>query len=108
MGGGAVTETELQTEVIKIAKRFSWIWYHVPGAHSRRTKPGFPDLVLLHPATGRLLFAELKADKGKVSDTQQRWIDALTDGGHDVVVWRPEHLDSGAIARRLAPVARAA
>jgi hypothetical protein len=103
-----VTETELQTEVIKLAKRLGWLWFHVPGAHSRRTKPGFPDLVLLHPGTGQLLFAELKAAKGKVSDEQEQWIDGLTRGGQVALVWRPDDLVTGRIGEWLVPDRRAA
>ena len=53
---------------------------------------GFPDLVLARG--GFVIFAELKADKGKTSDDQEAWLLAL--GGESfqsertlVVVWRP-------------------
>lgn len=53
---------------------------------SRRSEPGFPDLVLVKGT--RLIFAELKADTGRVSPAQQRWLDALGATSR-AVVWRP-------------------
>ena len=51
---------------------------------------GFPDLVLAHPS-GRVIFAELKSDKGKVSPLQSRWLSVL-ELGAVVWVWRPADL----------------
>jgi hypothetical protein len=68
---------------------------------SRRNSPGLPDLVLLHPETGQLLFVELKSATGRIRPEQQQWIDALHRGGHTVRVWRPEQWHDGTIARAL-------
>ena len=60
---------------------------------SRRSAPGFPDLVLAHP-DGRLIFAELKRD-GQYPKTEQRlWLSALSRVAEEnplveVFLWRP-------------------
>ena len=50
---------------------------------------GWPDLVLCHYARGRTLFREVKTDTGKVTESQQSWLQLLAHCGHDVDVWRP-------------------
>lgn len=96
-----MTEAELLGAVREVARMYGWLCYHTHD--SRRSEPGFPDLVLVHPRTGELLFAELKAAKGRVSQAQQTWLDALHQAGQTPHVWRPEHLRNGAVARALTP-----
>ena len=107
-----ITEKELQSTVIGWAETYGWLVYHQVDMgfqdpttgkwkHSRRIGPGFPDLVLVHPKRGRLIFAELKAEKGKLKPHQQEWLDALDNARskdkpghtHMVAVWRPSDLD---------------
>ena len=64
---------------------------------------GYPDLTLLHRATGALLFAELKAANGRVSPQQQEWSDDFTKVGHAVHVWRSAHFATGVIQAALRP-----
>lgn len=53
---------------------------------------GFPDLVMVRD---KVIFAELKSEKGKVSDTQYDWIKSLAKAKQkDVYVWRPSDWDS--------------
>lgn len=55
--------------------------------------PGFPDLVLVRPP--RVLFVELKSEKGKLSEHQRDWIADLRGCPHiDVRVWFPSDWDS--------------
>lgn len=50
-------------------------------------KSGVPDLMLPIPAGGyHGLFVEMKTRRGRVSDNQQRWIDALNTFGYRAVV----------------------
>lgn len=68
---------------------FTWTSIHSPA--------GFPDLVLCKPRStgdGRVIFAELKTDKGKVTPAQQAWIDDLAAAGMEAVVWRPADIDA--------------
>ena len=39
---------------------------------------GFPDLVLVHAATGRIIFAELKSDRGSTTPEQKAWLADLS------------------------------
>ena len=62
-----------------------WRSYHT--YDSRRSAPGWPDLVLLRG--GVALFRELKLDKGRLTAAQVEWIEALRGAGLDASVWRP-------------------
>jgi hypothetical protein len=94
-----VIEKDFQKLVINLAQGSGWLVHHaLPSMNKRGVwathelgDHGFPDLVLAHP-TGRVIFAELKSDKGKVSPLQSRWITALQQGAV-VHVWRPADLD---------------
>ena len=107
-----ITEKDFQATVIDLARTYGWFVYHQVDMgfqdpttgkwkHSRRIGPGFPDLVLVHPKWGQLIFAELKAEKGKIKPHQQEWLDALPTARskdkpghtHMVAVWRPSDLD---------------
>lgn len=80
-----LTEKEFQTQVIALAKLNGWLVYHTHD--SRRSEPGFPDLVLVKGA--QLIFAELKLDYARTSIEQDRWIDALSHTPARVLVLRP-------------------
>lgn len=55
---------------------------------------GLPDLILVHPVTGAVIFAELKTPRGVVSPDQRRWLDALGKSPNRTVVWRvPDDMD---------------
>jgi len=49
---------------------------------------GWPDLVLVKGE--RVLFRELKTDRGVLSPEQREWRDALQAAGADYAVWRPK------------------
>lgn len=48
---------------------------------------GFPDLVLVRGNC--LIFAELKAEKGKLSPEQENWWRDLLNAGANFKIWRP-------------------
>ncbi|MGH2878933.1 MAG: VRR-NUC domain-containing protein [Solirubrobacteraceae bacterium] len=79
------TEKQFQTAVVEYAELNGWLVYHT--YDSRRSNPGFPDLVM---ARGyRLVFAELKSEKGRESRAQTEWLDALGRATPEVWLWRP-------------------
>lgn len=80
-----MTEKAFQAIVIKAAKLFHWLCYHTHD--SRRSPEGFPDLVMVR--RNRLIFAELKTEKGRVKLSQKEWLDALREAGEETYVWRP-------------------
>lgn len=95
-------EAKLQEQVIILARALGWeLIYHV--YDSRRSHPGFPDLVLVHPSAGRTLFVELKSTKGRLSPAQRLWIEGLRLAGQDATVWRPADFHSGLIEKELRP-----
>ncbi len=84
-----MTERELQDAIIEVAKLTGWMVYHT--WRSDHSPAGFPDLVLVRD--GRLIFAELKSAKGKLTVNQRQWLRALERAGQEVYVWYPADLD---------------
>jgi hypothetical protein len=70
------TEESWMSWVIDYATRVArpaWRIYHT--RNSKGSHAGFPDLVLLRPP--RLIFAELKTERGKLTRAQEDWLEAL-------------------------------
>ncbi len=93
-------EAEFQKTVIEVAHRLGWKVAHFgaaqirPGVHVTPVKAdgkGFPDLVMVRGH--RIVLAELKADKGRLSTEQEGWVDALAEAALEVYVWRPKDFD---------------
>lgn len=93
----ALTEVQLQNNVIDLVKIYGGHWYHA--YDSRKSAPGWPDLVILFP--GQVLVRELKSAKGKVTRAQRDWLDGLARAGVDAGVWRPVDLREGRIPAEL-------
>ncbi len=70
---GAMSEAELQALAVEVALQCGWIAYHTHD--SRRSDPGFPDVVFARPPT--VLFVEFKSATGRVRPEQTIWLDAL-------------------------------
>lgn len=102
--GRGVTEAELQKAVVELARRFGWLVYHVPDSR-RATARGCPDLICLNESQARVMFVELKTEKGKIRPEQTFWIGVLTAAGIEVHVWRPSDLQE-TIPKVLRPPAR--
>ena len=86
-----VTEREFQATVIEMARAFGWRVYHTHD--SRRSDPGFPDLTMARK--GRILFMELKAEKGKPTEAQLDWLLALRSSfsvNVHVALYRPSDM----------------
>jgi hypothetical protein len=89
----AMTEAQLQSRVLGLAKFYAWDVYHTHD--SRRSNPGWPDLVLIKPP--RVLFVELKTHRGSLRPEQRHWLQMLRDAGQEVAVWRPADLEHVAV-----------
>ena len=99
-----LTEAEFTRQVIELAKHRGWLVMHQRPARTDKGwrtaisgHAGFPDLVMVRG--GRLIFAELKVGKNKLSAAQERWLAELRNaatcsirGTNNVmaVEWRPE------------------
>lgn len=82
----SISEADWQRTVTEYASLNAWVWYHVND--SRRDRRGFPDLVLVRG--GRLVFAELKREAGRVRPEQRFWLVELAQCPHvETYVWRP-------------------
>ncbi len=80
-----MTEAELLSTVRDACKWAGLLCYHTHC--SRRSEPGFPDLVVVGPRG--VIFRELKAERGRLTADQQTWLDRLAEAGADAAVWRP-------------------
>lgn len=83
-----LTEKAWLGQIVQLAKTLGWKCYHpFLSIHSER---GFPDLTLVRE---RVVFVELKTEKGKLSPHQVNWVDSLRMAGAEVRVWRPSNWD---------------
>lgn len=84
--GQAVTEKEFQANVLELATVLRWRTFHV--LDSRGSAAGFPDLVMVRGP--RLVMAELKSERGQLSEPQRVWLDDLgAVQTLDTFEWRP-------------------
>lgn len=88
------TERQFQAQVIALATRLGWKVYHTHD--SRKSQPGFPDLVLVREC---VLWVELKTNTGKLTPEQATWLSLLEHAGQETAIWRPRDWDT--IAERL-------
>lgn len=90
------TEKDFQASVLELAHVKGWNTYHT--YDSRRSAAGFPDLFLVRPP--RIVVAELKSSRGRITPAQRAWLDLLARcSGVETYVWRPAGFDE--IARVL-------
>lgn len=92
-----MTEQELQDLVIMACRRMGLLYYHTHD--SRRSEPGFPDLVIV--GLSGILFRELKSRQGQLTPEQRRWGSRITAGRGNWAVWRPVDWQSGVIFGQL-------
>lgn len=93
-----LSEREFTQIVVDLARREGWWRYHT--YRSERSQPGFPDEVLVRE---RIVFAELKTEKGRLAPAQEECVDRLRAAGAEVHVWRPSDLvEIAAVLRRRA------
>lgn len=105
-----MSEAELQRAVLGMAKLFGWRCAHFRTANTTQgwmtpvaaDGKGFPDLVLVRGS--ELVFAELKAEKGRMSPEQVEWREALLSAGVRCAIWRPADWFSGAVEMVLRPL----
>ena len=92
----AMSERALMEYVIDLCKLAKWTFFH--DHDSRRNPAGLPDLIMVKD--GRIIFAELKTEKNKLSEAQNKWLAELQRCKNiEVYVWRPS--DIPAIERTL-------
>lgn len=82
-----LTEKEWSSQVYDLCRALSWRRYHT--YRSTRSAAGFPDETLVRD---RIVFLELKTEKGKLSDAQREWLTAIVKAGGEAYVARPHDL----------------
>ncbi len=96
----SITEVQFQDQIIQLARLLGFKVAHFRAAKTSKgwrtpvsgDGEGFPDLVLTNPRRG-VIFAELKAEKGKLSENQKKWGEYLEEAGAEFYVWRPSQFD---------------
>jgi hypothetical protein len=95
-----VNETEWQEVVVAAMRSLGWRHNFTRRTIGRGKKwttatscVGWPDLTAWHPRHG-LIFVELKAEHGVVSEAQHDVLDSLREAGQRVFVWRPSDFDA--------------
>lgn len=92
-----IPEENYQQTIIDLANVYGWTVAHFRTARTingwvtpvAADGKGFPDMVLVRPP--RLIFAEIKSDKGKLSREQQSWLDLLKGcPGVECYMWKPD------------------
>ena len=97
-----LSEAQFQRQVEDLAAIYGWQWMHIrPGLNQRGTwrtpisgamGAGWPDLVLVK--ADRMIFAELKSERGKLTASQVKVLNALEATGHQVFCWHPSDWDN--------------
>ena len=77
-------ERHLQAAVEAELQLRGWRYYHA--WNSQHSGPGFPDVIALRG--DRVLVAEIKTTKGRVSREQQQWLAAFEAAGVESHLWR--------------------
>jgi hypothetical protein len=86
-------EKDFQRRVEEYARLEGWHVYSVPDSR-RVSLSGYPDLTMWRVADKRLLFAELKREKGRLRPQQEVILDELRQlGKAEVYLWRPSDWD---------------
>ncbi len=96
----AMSEAELQDHVRQLATDLGLAVQHITNPR-RSWLPGWPDLTIIG---SRVLYRELKSERGALTPEQRDVGQRLTDAGADFAVWRPRDLLSGHVARQLASI----
>ncbi len=109
----SMSEAELARNVESLLDLYKWRWCHFRpavvtknGEKTYRTalsgSPGFFDYVAVKQDGSRLVFFELKSEKGKQSKEQEIWhILFLNRPGLKVYLWKPSDWLSGDIEKAL-------
>lgn len=84
-----MSEAVLQAAIVECARALGWMVYHP--YDSRRSAAGYPDLTMVngHAGVGRVIFAELKTDKGALTVAQHDWLVEIMCTPAEAYIWRP-------------------
>lgn len=92
-------EKDFARQVEMILDAYGWVWKHDEPARRQSGRwatamkgmKGFPDYIAVRE--DRVVLAELKSEKGRLSPEQKTWISAFQETQKvEVYVWRPGDL----------------
>ncbi len=99
---------ELTDTIIGLAQDLGWLVHHDRPARTDKGwrtavqgDAGFPDLLLGHPNTGRLMAFELKREGKQPTNAQDLWLAMFGKSPIRSGIWRPSDLLSGAVGEAL-------
>lgn len=92
-----MNERTLQDCVLALARVYGWKTLHIRPARTvkgYRTPlqgdgVGWPDFVAVRG--GEIIAAELKSDRGSLTQAQREWLNAIEGAGVRCFIWRPAH-----------------
>lgn len=84
-----LSEAQFQQQITDLCDWLGLRWHHE--TDSRRSKAGFPDLVIV--GKSRVIWVELKSERGRVTKEQEAWLTDLWAAGQRVYVWHPSDLE---------------
>lgn len=94
-----MSETTWQEQFIQLAQGYGWKHLHVRRTIGRGKKwvtatnvSGYPDLTLWNQRQKRIIFVELKSEKGVASSEQREVLGELRNSGQEVYILRPSEL----------------
>lgn len=94
-----MTEKELQSAIVDVLDAYGWRFAHFRPAQAQsgnwmtamQGHIGYPDITAVKGV--KILFIELKSEKGKVRPEQDDWLTDLADAYLGVHLVRPSNLD---------------
>src|SRR3990167_4998042 len=86
-GQARLSEKQFGQQIYDLARLLGWLVVRFPTWRPTGTTPGFPDI--LGVRRGRVLFAELKAEDGKLTPAQRKWLWALAEAGAGAYLFKP-------------------
>jgi hypothetical protein len=81
-------EQDFQAQITDLADLLGWVWWH--DNDPLRNRAGWPDLFLIRE---RMIFAEVKTQRGQPTAAQTAMLGRLRDAGAEVYLWRPSDWD---------------
>jgi hypothetical protein len=103
MTAATMSENELQTSIVDLARLLKWrcaFFRAARTAHGGWRTPvgadgaGWPDLILVRD---RMVVIEVKAKAGRLTVEQSQWLEVLTHAGIENYVFRPADWVAGEI-----------
>jgi VRR-NUC domain len=85
-----ISERRFAQQIVEHAELMGWRVYHTH--RSEHSPAGFPRSLVLcrvRHARPRIVWLEVKAERGRLTDAQRAWVNDLADCGQEVHVVRP-------------------